>query len=87
MDKRILLSLILIFAFLIRMQNFGEIFDSQIYYYEYDPYYHMRLVEIIVKEGYRPSYDYYLNYPYGLRVDWLPFFYYILAFPGILFGL
>ncbi|MEM4575688.1 MAG: STT3 domain-containing protein, partial [Archaeoglobaceae archaeon] len=87
MDRRILLSLILIFAFLIRMQNFGEIFDSQIYYYEYDPYYHMRLVEIIVKEGYRPSYDYYLNYPYGLRVDWLPFFDYILAFPGILLGL
>ncbi len=87
MDRRVLLSFILILALLIRMQNFGEIFDSQIYYYEYDPYYHMRLVETIVKEGYRPSYDYYLNYPYGLQVDWLPLFDYLLAFPGILFGM
>ncbi|MEM2085833.1 MAG: STT3 domain-containing protein [Archaeoglobaceae archaeon] len=86
MDKKVLLLLVLLFAFVLRMQNFAEVFDSQIYYYEYDPYYHMRLVEVIVEKGSRPNYDYYLNYPYGMRVDWLPLFDYILAVPGVIFG-
>ncbi len=52
----------------------------------YDPFYHLRLAEVIVKSGYRPDFDYYLNYPYGLKIGWLPLFDYILAFPGMLFG-
>jgi dolichyl-diphosphooligosaccharide--protein glycosyltransferase len=54
--------------------------------YEYDPFYHLRLAEVIVYSGYRPDFDYYLNYPYGLRIDWLPLFDYLIAFPGILLG-
>ncbi|WP_048064157.1 STT3 domain-containing protein [Archaeoglobus fulgidus] len=88
MDRKSLslLILIVLLGLCIRLQNFGEIFDSRIYYYGYDPYYHMRLVEAIVLEGYRPSFDYYINYPYGLRIDWLPLFDYILAFPGLFLG-
>lgn len=88
MDRRLLslLLLIVLLGLCIRLQNLGEIFDSEIYYYEYDPYYHMRLVEAIVLQGSRPSFDYYINYPYGLRIDWLPLFDYILAFPGLFLG-
>ncbi|RLI70139.1 oligosaccharyl transferase STT3 subunit, partial [Archaeoglobales archaeon] len=32
------------------------------------------------------NFDYYLNYPYGLKIGWLPLFDYIIAFPGIIFG-
>lgn len=81
-----MLLLILIFCFCLRFQNIGEVFDSKIYYFEYDPYYHMRLVELIVVEGYRPNFDQYLNYPHGLQIDWPPLFDYILAIPGFLLG-
>jgi len=75
---------ILILAALMRLQNlraFSFKLPSG-----YDPFYHLRLAEVIVKSGYRPEFDYYLNYPYGLEIGWLPLFDYILAAPGLLFG-
>ncbi len=86
MDRKVLMLAVILFALAVRFQNFGEIFDSGIYYTGYDSYYHMRLVEVMVKEGFRPDYDYYINYPFGLKITWHPLFDYILAFPGMLFG-
>ncbi|KUJ92711.1 MAG: Transmembrane oligosaccharyl transferase, putative [Archaeoglobus fulgidus] len=86
MDRKVLMLAVILFALAVRFQNFGEIFDSGIYYTGYDSYYHMRLVEVMVKESFRPDYDYYINYPFGLKITWPPLFDYILAFPGMLFG-
>jgi len=83
----VLLDLIIIalIALLIRLQNAQFVFGYMLPY-EYDPFYHLRLAEVIVHSGYRPDFDYYLNYPYELRIDWLPLFDYLIAFPGILLG-
>ncbi len=86
MDRRLLIIAVILFALAIRLQNFGYVFDSEVYYTGYDPYYHMRLVEVMVKEGFRPSFDYYINYPHGLNVSWLPLFDYIIALPGFFLG-
>jgi len=86
MRKNIYLPIVLILSLLIRFQNFDKVFSSVILPTGYDPYYHLRLAEVIVKSGYRPDFDYYLNYPYGLKIGWLPLFDYILALPGMLFG-
>ena len=83
---RIYLLLILALSLLVRLQNFNRVFSSQILLNGFDPYYHMRIVEVIVKSGHRLNFDYYLNYPYGLKIGWLPLFDYIIAFPGIIFG-
>jgi asparagine N-glycosylation enzyme membrane subunit Stt3 len=71
----VLLDLIIIalIALLIRLQNAQFVFGYMLPY-EYDPFYHLRLAEVIVHSGYRPDFDYYLNYPYELRIDWLPLF-------------
>ena len=75
---------IIILAALLRLQNLQLL--SLKLPSGYDPFYHLRLAEVIVRSGYRPDFDYYLNYPYGLKIGWLPLFDYILAFPGMLFG-
>ena len=80
------LSIILIFGFIIRLQNLNMVFGPPVLPAGFDPYYQLRLAEAIVKSGYRPEFDYYLNYPFGLKVGWLPLFQYILAFPGVIFG-
>jgi asparagine N-glycosylation enzyme membrane subunit Stt3 len=85
MKKFPLIILIALIALLIRLQNAQFVFGYMLPY-EYDPFYHLRLAEVIVYSGYRPDFDYYLNYPYGLRIDWLPLFDYLIAFPGILLG-
>jgi len=81
--KKFPLIIIALIALLIRLQNAQFVFGYMLPY-EYDPFYHLRLAEVIVHSGYRPDFDYYLNYPYGLRIDWLPLFDYLIAFPGIL---
>lgn len=86
MRKNIYLPIVLAVSFLVRFQNFDKVFSSVILPAGYDPYYHLRLAEVIVKSGYRPDFDYYLNYPYGLKIGWLPLFDYTLALPGMLFG-
>jgi len=73
--------IIALIALLIRLQNAQFVFGYMLPY-EYDPFYHLRLAEVIVHSGYRPDFDYYLNYPYGLRIDWLPLFDYLIAFPA-----
>jgi len=78
------LIVIVILAALLRIQNL-QIFSLKLPS-GYDPFYHLRLAEVIVKSGYRPDFDYYLNYPHGLKIGWLPLFDYLLAFPGMLFG-
>jgi len=78
------LIIILILAALLRLQNMQILFLKLPS--GYDPFYHLRLAEIIVKSGYRPDFDYYLNYPHGLNIGWLPLFDYMLAAPGMLFG-
>ncbi|WP_290597293.1 MULTISPECIES: STT3 domain-containing protein [unclassified Archaeoglobus] len=78
------LVVIIILAALLRLQNF-QVFSLKLPS-GYDPFYHLRLAEIIVKSGYRPKFDHYLNYPYGLKIGWPPLFDYILAIPGMLFG-
>ncbi|MBO8180431.1 MAG: glycosyltransferase family 39 protein [Archaeoglobus sp.] len=75
---------IIILAALLRLQNLQLL--SLKLPSGYDPFYHLRLAEVIVRSGYRPDFDYYLNYPHGLNIGWLPLFDYILAFPGMLFG-
>jgi len=62
------------------------VFGSTVLPAGYDPYYQLRLAEVIVKSGYRPEFDHYLNYPFGLKIGWLPLFQYLLAFPGFVFG-
>ncbi len=75
---------IVILAALLRLQNLHIL--SLRLPSGYDPFYHLRLAEIMVKSGYRPDFDYYLNYPHGLKIGWLPLFDNLLAFPGMLFG-
>jgi len=75
---------IILLAALLRLQNL-LVFSLKLPS-GYDPFYHLRLAEIIVKSGYRPDFDHYLNYPYGLEIGWLPLFDYILAIPGMVFG-
>ncbi|WP_457549276.1 STT3 domain-containing protein [Archaeoglobus sp.] len=86
MRKNIYLPMVLVVSFFIRFQNYNKVFSSIILPVGYDPYYHLRLAEVIVKSGYRPNFDYYINYPYGLKIGWPPLFDYILSIPGILFG-
>jgi len=86
LDKKTCILTVALIAFLFRLQNISRVFSSQILLDGYDPYYHMRIVELIVKTGHLPDFDYYLNYPYGLKIGWLPLFDYILALPGTLFG-
>jgi dolichyl-diphosphooligosaccharide--protein glycosyltransferase len=78
------LALVLLIALFVRMQNFNAVLSSPVLPLGYDPYYHMRLVEVIVNSGFRPDFDYYLNYPFGLKIGWLPLFSYILAVPGVI---
>jgi len=85
MKKFPLIALIVLIALAIRLQNAHLVFGYMLPH-EYDPFYHLRLAEVILNSGYRPDFDFYLNYPYGFRIDWLPLFDYILAFPGILLG-
>ncbi|WP_202318660.1 STT3 domain-containing protein [Archaeoglobus neptunius] len=75
---------VIILATLLRLQNF-RVFSLKLPA-GYDPFYHLRLAEILVKSGYLPEFDYYLNYPHGLKIGWLPLFDYLLAAPGMLFG-
>ncbi len=75
---------VVILAALVRLQNL-QILSLKLPS-GYDPFYHLRLAEVIVKSGYRPDFDYYLNYPHGLKIGWLPLFDYLLAVPGMLFG-
>jgi dolichyl-diphosphooligosaccharide--protein glycosyltransferase len=87
--RKLIVALLLIApAILIRLQNLSSVFSSTFTLLPrgFDPYYHMRLAEVIVKSGYRPGFDSYLNYPYGLNVGWPPLFDYILALPGLFFG-
>jgi len=85
MKKFPLIALIVLIALAIRLQNAYLVFGYMLPY-GCDPFYHLRLAEVILNSGYRPDFDFYLNYPYGFRIDWLPLFDYILAFPGILLG-
>jgi dolichyl-diphosphooligosaccharide--protein glycosyltransferase len=81
----LLLIPIVIIAFLFRFQNFGRVFASDsVIFNGYDSYYHMRLVEVIVKAGERITFDSYLNYPYGLKISWLPLYHYILSLPSFI---
>lgn len=80
----VIFALILLLAFTIRFQNIESVFSKPILPSGYDPYYQIRLAEVIVKSGYRPQFDYYLNYPYGLKIGWLPLFSYVLAIPGFI---
>ncbi len=79
------LPLVLLIAALVRLQDAGRVLSDAVFR-GYDAYYHMRLVEVIVKSGYRPEVDCYLNYPYCLKITWLPLYDYILAAPGLFFG-
>ena len=83
--KAVVYLLPFVIALAARLQNSAGVFSLMLPQ-GYDPYYHMRLVEIIVNSGHRPPFDYYLNYPYGLPIGWLPLFDYILATPGLLIG-
>ncbi len=85
MRDRLTLFLILFLSLLIRLQNLDKILSKSLLA-GYDSYYHLRLVEVIVKAGYRPSFDYYLNYPYGLKIGWPPLYDYLLSLPSMLFG-
>jgi|Deesub1362B_J571_1020462.scaffolds.fasta_scaffold00051_82 dolichyl-diphosphooligosaccharide--protein glycosyltransferase len=77
---------IVISAGILRLQNLNKVFREAIIFDGYDSYYHLRLAEIIVKKGERIVYDSYLNYPYGLKISWLPLYHWIISIPGILIG-
>ncbi len=85
-SSKILLSTILI-GLALRLQHFNEVFrDNLVLFNGFDSYYHLRLAEVIVKSGYRIKFDSYLNYPYGLKISWLPLYQWIISFPGLIFG-
>lgn len=86
MDRRVTFALILLVSLLIRMQNLDKILDKTITFAGYDSYYHMRLAKVIVSTGHRPSFDYYINYPYGLKIGWPPLYDYLISLPGQIAG-
>ncbi|MFP4559536.1 MAG: STT3 domain-containing protein, partial [Archaeoglobaceae archaeon] len=84
--KRVSPLLVVIVAFLIRFQNPGEVLSNPVLFRGFDPYYHMRLAELIVHLGSRPEIDYFLAYPKGASVSIPPLFQYLIAAPGLIFG-
>ncbi|MFO7966499.1 MAG: STT3 domain-containing protein [Archaeoglobaceae archaeon] len=84
--KRVFPFLVILVAFLFRFQNPGEIFSTTILFRGFDPYYHMRMAELIVNLGSRPEIDYFLSYPNGASVTIPPLFQYLIAVPGLVFG-
>lgn len=84
--KRVFPILVIFVAFLVRLQNPGEVLSSPILFRGFDPYYHMRMAELIVHLGSRPEIDYFLAYPNGASVSIPPLFQYIIAVPGFVFG-
>lgn len=78
--------LVILVAFLVRLQNPGEVLSNPILFRGFDPYYHMRMAELIVHLGSRPEIDYFLAYPNGASVFIPPLFQYLIAVPGFIFG-
>ncbi len=85
--SKILLPLTILLGLAIRLQHFNEVFRGGLVLFNgFDSYYHVRIAEIIVKTGHRIRFDSYLNYPYGLKVTWLPLYQWIISIPGLMFG-
>lgn len=86
LTKRVFPFLVILVAFLVRLQNPGEVLSTPILFRGFDPYYHMRMAELIVHLGSRPEIDYFLAYPNGASVSIPPLFQYLIAAPGLVFG-
>lgn len=86
LTKRVFPFLVILMALLIRLQNPAEVLSTPILFRGFDPYYHMRMAELIVNLGSRPEIDYFLAYPHGASVSIPPLFQYIIAAPGLIFG-
>jgi dolichyl-diphosphooligosaccharide--protein glycosyltransferase len=87
MRFNIFLLLTIVIAAILRLQHLPRIFrEDLILFNGFDSYYHLRLAEIIVKVGKRIGFDSYLNYPFGLKITWLPLYHWVISLPGIFFG-
>ncbi|MBO8181414.1 MAG: oligosaccharyl transferase STT3 subunit [Archaeoglobus sp.] len=85
--NKIFLFLSIIIALIFRLQHISKVLRGDLVLFNgYDSYYHLRLAEIIVKSGNRIGFDSYLNYPYGLKISWLPLYHWVISFPGLIFG-
>jgi|GEM_PF-780126 len=86
-NKKTFLLLSLAIGLVFRLQHVSKVFRGEtILFNGYDSYYHLRLAEIIVNTGRRIEFDSYLNYPYGLKINWLPLYHWLISLPGIVFG-
>ncbi|MCD6492730.1 MAG: hypothetical protein J7K36_02865, partial [Archaeoglobaceae archaeon] len=76
---RVGILLSIVFAIILRSLNFNYILSYPHMLCGYDPFYHMRRILVIMHGG-NPWFDYYINYPYGAKVSWMPLFDYLIAY-------
>ncbi len=84
--KYLPLAAVLVVGLLLRLQNINVVFSGGFFPQGFDPYYYMRLVDVISGGGGWVKIDHYVNYPFGYKVGWLPGYAYLLSLPVIIFG-
>ncbi len=85
----VLLAGVLLLALAIRMLPITfNLWNGQVIFSEFDPYYHMRRITYIIANfPFVNSFDSYVNYPYGYGISWPPLFDLIAASLSLIVGL